>query len=255
MFPQQPPAGYSPPLAISTTRDAGGTVLDQPELYDRITLAGVRAPGLATVSGGARAFEWESKKSPGTEGSTDVFKGRKPATAISVVLQFWEPEHHHAWRAFSRMLQDSVAGSTPTALDVEHPDLNANGIVSVSVNEIGQPEHDTGGISRVTFTLREYAPAKPKTPAGASGSKGTSGGKDGSHPDEEFGADGKDGYGLTKQDYEDEGLYFPDDDGDYDEVDHVVDDLEGYAEDAADAAVDFIDDVTGAGNGGEESDW
>ena len=74
----------------------GVNPLDHPDLFDHIVIAGVTSPGVASVTGASRAYDWDVKKGKGASGATVTFQGEPPAK-FKVSLKLWRPEHFGAW--------------------------------------------------------------------------------------------------------------------------------------------------------------
>lgn len=131
-------------------------------LYEAIVLGGVRSPGVVTLSGHTSKENWDVKKSNGTAGATMTRKGREPCV-FKCSFYLADVEDFEAWPAFREVIESTVAGKTPKAIDIYHPDLAEVGIKAVVKGEVLGAEHDgKGGVTRVVeFT--EYMPPKPAT--------------------------------------------------------------------------------------------
>lgn len=140
--------------------------IDDPELYECVVLAGVRSPGKVTLSGHDREIDWDVKAASGQTGATTTLKGSKPCefTATFYLVQDLSQgiDDFAAMNDFLDLVDSTVAGKTPKALDIYHPDLVDNGITSVVKKSTGGAVHDgKGGITYVVKFL-EYKPPKPK---------------------------------------------------------------------------------------------
>ncbi len=152
--------------------------IDNPDLFDVIVLAGVRSPGKVTLSGHDRAVDWDIKKGNGQVGATMTKKGEDPVefTATFYLVQDLGQgiDDFAAWDAFHALIDSTVNGKKPKALDCYHPDLAANGIKSVVKKSVGGVVHDGKGGQTVTVKLIEYRPPRK---AGGSPSGSTTGAK------------------------------------------------------------------------------
>jgi hypothetical protein len=146
--------------------------VDDPELYDSVVLGGVRSPGKATLSGHDRVVGWDVKEGSGQNGATMTRKGERPVE-FTLTLYLADQDDFDAWPAFVAVVDGTVAGSTPKAVDIYHPDLASQGITSVVKASVGGTVHDGKGGQTIAIKLTEYRPPKPATgsPAGSSSKK------------------------------------------------------------------------------------
>lgn len=150
--------------------------IDNPDAYDVITLAGQVSPGIAEVSSAKRQYEWDIKKPKGSSGGSMTFQG-EALSAFKVKFKLWLPEHFAAWAGFRLLLEKSPAAKEPTALTIQHPDLDELGIRDVTVLEIGGRVHEGKGLHSYIVDFSKYAEAKKAggTPKGskAAGAQGS----------------------------------------------------------------------------------
>lgn len=134
-------------------------------LYDAILAAGVRSPGVVTLSGHDRVIGWDVKEGPGQSGASMTRKGAKPveftATFYLVSDQSIGVDQVADWWAFQEVLESTVSGSKPKPIDIYHPDLAARGITSVVLSSLGGVVHDGKGGQTIAVKLIEYFPPKP----------------------------------------------------------------------------------------------
>lgn len=153
--------------------------IDNGDLYDSILAAGVKSPGVVTLSGHDRTIGWDIKKGPGTSGATTTRTSEDP---VSFTASFYLVRDDalgiddlERWPQFEQVLRSTVSGATPQAIDIYHPDLAANGITSVVLQKMGGAVHD--GMGGVTYAVQllEYRPPKAKggTPSGSKAKKKT----------------------------------------------------------------------------------
>lgn len=152
-------------------------ILDNEELYDSIVLGGVRSPGQVTLSGHDRKVVWDVKKGPGLDGATTTLKEIPPIEftasfylvrdALSAVDEFEE------WESFHKLIDSTIAGAKPKALDIYHPDLAVHGIKSVVKAQVSGAIYDGKGGKTVVVKFQEYRPPKKKTgtPTGSKAKK------------------------------------------------------------------------------------
>jgi hypothetical protein len=140
--------------------------LDNPDLFDSIVLAGVQSPGKVTLSGHDRKVTWDVKSGPGLQGATTTIKEIPPieftASFYLVKDDAQGIDDFAAWEPFLAVVNSSLSGTKPKALEIYHPDLALNEITSVCKAQVGGAVHDgKGGITYV-IKFQEYKPPKPK---------------------------------------------------------------------------------------------
>jgi hypothetical protein len=140
-----------------------------------LIVAGTTAPGVVEILEADDEDSYDDKEASGQEGASTTYQGRKlrgfksrHSLVVDPVLGLDEISD---WEVFCELLRSSVAGTTPVALDVWHPDLAVQGITSATKRKVGALKHDGKGGATGEVTWKEYQPPKPKTPAGTSGSK------------------------------------------------------------------------------------
>lgn len=139
--------------------------IDNEELYDSIVLAGVKSPGRVTISGHDRKINWDIKDGQGQAGATTTVKNIPP---VEFTCSFYlvkdiaqGVDDIEDWPAFLGLINSSLVGTKPKALDIYHPDLAANLITSVCKSSIGGVVHDGKGGQTVVIKFLEYKPPKP----------------------------------------------------------------------------------------------
>ena len=147
---------------------------ENPDLYDKFTLATKLSPGVTKWSGHDHKINWDVKEGSGQSGASSTLKAvplRNPVASISLADQ----EDLDAWPAFATLIKSTVSGTTPKALEIYHPDLAEHGITSVCEGQISGAQHDGKGGRIYVVTFQEYRPAKPKggSPTGALTKPGT----------------------------------------------------------------------------------
>ena len=143
--------------------------IDNEELFDVISLGGIASPGiLRSISGHDIEAKWDSKEASGQKGATTTLKGFPPRT-ITCTFYLADVEDFNAWPVFQAIIESTVNGPSPKAIEIYHPDLASQHITSVCQGKISGPQHDgKGGQTRVV-TFQEYFPPKKAggTPSGS----------------------------------------------------------------------------------------
>lgn len=157
---------------------------DNPELYESIELAGVRSPGQVTLSGHDRTIGWDIKKGPGQKGASTNRTSEDPveftASFYLVKDEDLGVDDFAAWESFLELAKSTIAGATPKALDIYHPDLARNEIKSVVLKKVLGVVHDDTGGETHGLAFLEYLPPKKKggAPMGSKSKSPTSAGPD-----------------------------------------------------------------------------
>jgi hypothetical protein len=148
------------------------------ELYSKLDVAGVKSPGVVTLSGHALTEDFEVKKGKGQDGATTTRQGRAPAEFTSSHYLVNDPTNpisgneHAEWYEFVKVLQKYMTdGESPGAVDLFHPDLAVLRISSATPKKITGLIYDGKGGATGTVTWIQYLPPKDKKSSNASGSK------------------------------------------------------------------------------------
>lgn len=148
--------------------------IDNEELFDAIRLAGVRSPGLVTLSGHDRNEKWDVKDADGAGGASTTYKGEQIAQFSASFYLVKDPvldlNEFAEWELFAAHIRSSLPNKgKPKALDIYHPDLAANDIKSVCKASLGGMTHDGKGGATVVVKFIEFRPSVKKggTPAGS----------------------------------------------------------------------------------------
>jgi hypothetical protein len=141
--------------------------IDDEDLFNAIFLAGVRSPGLVTLSGHDRDQNWDIKKADGQGGASTDWKGEEIAQFQASFYLLVDPvqgvDEFAEWDDFADVIRSSLPSTgTIKALDIYHPDLARNDIKSVSQAKIGGLTHDGKGGATVVVKFLEYRPPKKK---------------------------------------------------------------------------------------------
>lgn len=134
--------------------------IDDPELYDVVSLGGVFSPGVVTLSGHDDVTGWDIKSASGKKGATTTRKGSDPCR-FTASFKLTDAEDFAAWPAFLSVIRSTVEGATPTALDIYHPDLAENGIGAVVKATVKGTVHDGQGGQTKVVEFLEYRPPAP----------------------------------------------------------------------------------------------
>lgn len=129
------------------------------EVYDRIVLGGIRSPGFVTITGHQRKINWDVKAAKGLAGASTTLKDIPP---IEFTCEFYlaDAEDYEQWPEFLELINSTVAGPTPKALDIYHPDLVEQGIKSVVKASTEGTKHDGKGGAIKVVKFQEYFPPK-----------------------------------------------------------------------------------------------
>jgi len=158
--------------------------VENPELYDTYTLGGVTAPGVVTFSGHEDTTGWDVKQAKGNDGASTTRKGHEIKEFSASHYLVTDPllggfdadggniddQAGTLWDEFAKLIESTVSGKEPKALDIYHPDLAAVGIKSVVKASIGGRTYDKKGGSTIVVRYLPYEPPKPKQASGPSGS-------------------------------------------------------------------------------------
>lgn len=156
----------------TTVRVVNPNPIDNEDLFDVLDLGGMKSPGVVKLSGHDSKVEWDIKEGSGQNGATMTRKGSKPV-AFTASFFLATLEEQALWPAFRDLINSTVAGKTPKALDIYHPDLAANGITSVVKGSIGGVVHDGSGGQTYAVSFQQYSPPKATggTPVGSTTKK------------------------------------------------------------------------------------
>ncbi len=149
--------------------------LDNEELYNSIVLGGVTSPGRVTLSGHDRKAVWDVKKAAGISGATTTLKEIPPieftATFYLVRDDAQGIDQLSEWPTFLRIIEATISGPKPKAVDIYHPDLASQTppITSVCKAGVAGVVHDGKGGQIVAVRFQEYRTPKPAggTPSGS----------------------------------------------------------------------------------------
>lgn len=140
-----------------------------PELYSSIVVAGVRSPGVVvSITGNDRKIGWDIKKGSGQAGATMTRTSEDPVP-FTVTIYLATDEDFALWADFKELIDSTVSGPSPKALDIFHPDLAEQGISSIVKDTSVGTVHDGKGGQTKALKLIEYRPPVKKggSPSGA----------------------------------------------------------------------------------------
>lgn len=135
--------------------------LDHPAAYDHIILGDALSPGVVKLSGHDRKIGWDIKKGSGQSGATTTRSSDDPVE-FTCTFFLADREDFEAWPDFLAVINSTVAGPTPKAVDIYHPDLAENEIKSVVLSGKVGTTHDGLGGQTKTVKFLEYRPPKKK---------------------------------------------------------------------------------------------
>jgi hypothetical protein len=128
--------------------------------YDIITIAGITTAtathGVVKVSGAERKYDWDEKKSAGSQGQTITYRGWGLAKP-KIKFQFWLDAQI---RAFYDQLQAPMSydaqKTAPKPWDVYHPQLFASQIYWLVTTNIGELLQEGAQLWSVTVETLEF---------------------------------------------------------------------------------------------------
>ena len=145
------------------------------DAWNKLELAGVRSPGLCVLSGHDRSIGWDIKEASGQDGATTTLKGDpiKKFTATFTLIRSADGSRDDfaEWDDYQALIDSTVDGPKPVALDVWHPDLVRLKFRSVTLSKMGGMSVDDNGVGTIAVEFVEFNPPKPKPPASPKSSK------------------------------------------------------------------------------------
>lgn len=130
-----------------------------PELspWDTIIIGGIRAPGLARVSGG-RGRRLPTMIIPGASGSSTDFLGEDPV-AFTIQLTLWTPKQWAWLQDFIKpLLPPPTALIHPVAVKVYYPGLALLNVYDIYINRIAIPQPDAYQRGHIEISCSEFMP-------------------------------------------------------------------------------------------------
>jgi hypothetical protein len=143
--------------------------IDHEEAYDAVILGGKRSPGVVTITGHNHKVGWDIKTAKGQAGASMSRKSEEPVP-FTCTFFLADREDRDAWPAFLGLINSTISGPEPKALDIYHPDLVEQGITSVVKAETQGTKHDGKGGQIKVVQLIQYRPPK-KSGGSPKGSK------------------------------------------------------------------------------------
>jgi hypothetical protein len=136
--------------------------LENPEIWDYISINGIISPGLCELSGFKRDFGWDIKKGKGAKGSTLTLVTFPPCEG-TVVFKLWTKEHFDAWAEFRKPMTYDPTKHPVSALTIGHPSFSDIELTSVIVKSMSPPMNKGGGLYEITVEFIEYNPPPNKS--------------------------------------------------------------------------------------------
>jgi len=166
---------------LGNSLDGVGVVnpIDNEELYNSIYLGGVKSPGVVTLSGHDRKVNWDVKNGAGIAGATTTLKNIPPieftATFYLVRDTAQSIDQFADWPEFLAVIESTINGTKPNAVDIYHPDLASQTppIISVCKASVGGVVHDGKGGQTIVVKFQEYRAPKKAGGTPAAVKKGT----------------------------------------------------------------------------------
>lgn len=128
---------------------------------DFFLLAGERSPGVCEIDQATVKRDYDERRGPALSGARLVYRGTRlvrPTIRVKLTsITDWD-----GWNQFRRLLVRPPDGTRPGALDIEHPILEAQGVNSVVIEEVGQPVRTTeDGEWTIEIRTIEHRPPTP----------------------------------------------------------------------------------------------
>jgi hypothetical protein len=140
--------------------------LENPSEYDKITIAGITtsalANGLVEVTAAGRTFDWDTKKSAGSQGQTTTYRGWDLAKP-KIKFKFWTSSQIDAfYQSLVPPMYYDAEKTAPQPWDVYHPKLFASQIYWLTTKTIGDLTQDGAQLWSITVETLEYRRATSK---------------------------------------------------------------------------------------------
>lgn len=134
---------------------------DSPQTWDQIIIGGQSWSGKFEIRNAARAYKWQVKFSPGTEGAQETYRGKNP-TKFEIEFFIWTTDQWNQWLTFSQnFLYQGVKGQVKP-VQIQHPSLSTIGITQVVCEELGAVIKQSDDLMfSAVVKLREFFPALP----------------------------------------------------------------------------------------------
>ncbi|AKV03195.1 hypothetical protein AKJ09_09858 [Labilithrix luteola] len=124
-----------------------------------VTVAGVRSPGRARISGADIVYLWDVQQPFGMSGGSTRFRGRG-LSKFTLAIDLWRREHFIAWAAFKKLLEPPTL-TKPLVVAMGHPILTDANIKAIAIEKLGQPVRGDNGIWTSTSEILEYRDPVP----------------------------------------------------------------------------------------------
>lgn len=136
--------------------------LENPAEYDRVVVAGITTGGIVEVTGAERKFNWDVKKSAGSQGQTITYRGWDLAKP-KLKFKFWRSDQIDTfYQQVIPALYYDAEKTSPQPVDIYHPKLFANQILWIVTESIGDLVDDGAQLWTVTIDALEYRKATSK---------------------------------------------------------------------------------------------
>lgn len=133
--------------------------LEQPA--DSVILAGETSPGICEVDAGVQKRDYDERRGPALSGARLVYRGTK-LVRFTLRIKLYTVADWDGWNAWSRLVERPPDGTRPGALDIEHPQLEALGVTSCVIEELGQAKRTSDdGEWTIEIKCIEHRPPAP----------------------------------------------------------------------------------------------
>lgn len=122
---------------------------------DYFTLAGLRSPGFAELTGATSPRKWEERGGYGLSGATVVFRG-VGLCYFAFRIKLYTELDWEDWIGWKALVDRPPYGTRPKAHDIWHPFLDHLGVSAAVVEEVSQPEQGESGEWVVSIKFIEF---------------------------------------------------------------------------------------------------
>lgn len=148
------------------------------DVWSHLIVAGMYSPGVVTLSGHERTVGWDIQDAKGQDGATTTRKGgpiAKFTASFYLVDELYIDGNSDftEWELFQALLESSISGEEPVALEIYHPDLARNWITAVVLSKMGTMTPDGKGGATIAVELMQYRPKRDKPSGSATKTKAT----------------------------------------------------------------------------------
>lgn len=139
----------------------------EPDLWNRVTINDVEAPGIATVEI-TRDNKWDEKEAKGSHGATREYSGSKPAK-VRVKIVVWTADDYAELVSKILPIVEPVKGKKKIdAIKIGHAVAHARNCPNVTVDSVAGPTW-SGGTATLDIDATEHSEPDKKNATGTAG--------------------------------------------------------------------------------------